>query len=96
MEQNDLGRVYYNYIKNISNGSVFFVLVKKLSNPLNQNLLKINQIEKLIDKNLLSPSKDNSINSTTNLNNNINNFHKNNEDTTFLIKYLKVRTLRIN
>ncbi|CAF0768060.1 unnamed protein product, partial [Brachionus calyciflorus] len=88
LEVNDLGRVYHNYIKNGSNGSVFFILVKKITTSLNQNLVKLNPIEKLLDKNTNFSNKE--INDIKNSSINSNNFNKNNEDTAFLLKYLKL------
>lgn len=89
MELSDLGRVYFNYFKNSSNGSVFFVLVKRMPSAINQNLVKTSLIEKITDKNKLNMTKDKSAGQSNN-DRNINNFHKNNEDTNFLLEFLKV------
>lgn len=60
-----------------------------MPNSLNQNLVKTNQVDKLIDKIKVNVGKDKS-NGQNNLGSNANNFHKNNEDTNFLLEFLKV------
>lgn len=94
MELSDLGRVYFNYFKNSENGSVFFVLVKKMPSSINQNLVKANQIDKLIDKIKVNVGKDKA-NGPNNFGANANNFHKNNEDTNFLLEFLKVTLIEL-
>lgn len=80
LEIGDLGRVYFHYLKSSFNGSVFFILIKNISNSsskFNSQTLKLTQIESLLNKpaNKMSESP----------------IVKDIEDTYFPAKHLKVK-----
>lgn len=79
---NDLGRVHYKYLKHISNGSSFFVLVKNQKNLASLNLsqgMKLQDVDRLLNK-------------MTNSKNSLNSLSKESsaDELNFLIRNIKV------